>query len=279
MHRLLSQQCSATGFPRRGFIPLPGFPNCLRRKLQQHLTHWNSLLEHFSITTSLALKQLTRVLELFLVTLSGPRPSNYFTDWLTDWLTDYLSLHPVAKLKIYDRRSVGQSVLVSDSHLKPMARFLFSDWYLLVSWCGAPSLTRRWVCNLLVQLHLGPSRGVTLGLKSYRTDDHILLPHMKLPQAEGPGSRIYISQEQSGQVMPPGTGFTDRRLLRLAGLGHCRGGGGWIVDGLLHNKRRMQQYERKNYIRQWNVVTFSSGKFLSTTDELQHQLFMQNGVR
>jgi hypothetical protein len=32
------------------------------------------------------------------------------------------------KLKlIYDRRSVGQSVLVSDSHLEPMTRFLFSD--------------------------------------------------------------------------------------------------------------------------------------------------------
>jgi hypothetical protein len=31
------------------------------------------------------------------------------------------------KLKlIYDRRSVGQSVLVSGSHLEPMTRFLFS---------------------------------------------------------------------------------------------------------------------------------------------------------
>jgi hypothetical protein len=27
---------------------------------------------------------------------------------------------------IYDRRSVGQSVLVSGSHLEPMTRFLFS---------------------------------------------------------------------------------------------------------------------------------------------------------
>jgi hypothetical protein len=35
---------------------------------------------------------------------------------------------------IYDRRSVGQSVLVSGSHLEPMTRFLFSVWRLRVSW-------------------------------------------------------------------------------------------------------------------------------------------------
>jgi hypothetical protein len=54
------------------------------------------------------------------------------------------------KLKlIYDRRSVGQSILVSGSHLEPMTRFLFSVWLLWVSWCVAPSLTRGRVCNLL----------------------------------------------------------------------------------------------------------------------------------
>jgi hypothetical protein len=31
----------------------------------------------------------------------------------------------------------------------PMTRFLFSVWQLRVSSCGAPSLTRGWVCNLL----------------------------------------------------------------------------------------------------------------------------------
>jgi hypothetical protein len=40
----------------------------------------------------------------------------------------------------------------------------------------APSLTRGWVCNLLVQLLLG------LGLKSRRTHNHILLSHLRLPQ-------------------------------------------------------------------------------------------------
>jgi hypothetical protein len=33
------------------------------------------------------------------------------------------------------------------------------------------------------------------------------------PQAEGPGPRIYVPQEQGGPVLPPGTGFSFRRLL------------------------------------------------------------------
>jgi hypothetical protein len=37
----------------------------------------------------------------------------------------------VVKLKlIHDQGSVGQSVLVLDSHLEPMTRFLFSVWNL-----------------------------------------------------------------------------------------------------------------------------------------------------
>jgi hypothetical protein len=55
------------------------------------------------------------------------------------------------KLKlIYDRQSASQPVLVPGSHLGPMTRFLLSLWRLRVSWYGAPSLTRGWVCNLLL---------------------------------------------------------------------------------------------------------------------------------
>jgi hypothetical protein len=42
--------------------------------------------------------------------------------------------------------------------------------------------------------------------------------YSRLRQPGGPGSRIYIPQEQSGPVIPPGTGFPFRRLLRLARL-------------------------------------------------------------
>jgi hypothetical protein len=108
---------------------------------------------------------------------------------------------------IYDRQSVGQSVLVSGSHLEPMTKFLLSDWQLRVSWCGAPSLARGWVCNLLVQLPLGLARAVTFGYKSYRTHDHFLLSHMRLPQPREPGPCTYIPQEQGGPVIIPGTGF------------------------------------------------------------------------
>jgi hypothetical protein len=38
------------------------------------------------------------------------------------------------------------------------------------------------------------------------------------PHTGVPGTRIYIPKEHGGPVIPPGTGFPFRRLLRLAGL-------------------------------------------------------------
>jgi hypothetical protein len=67
-----------------------------------------------------------------------------------------------------------------------------------VSCCGASSLTRGWICNLLVQLLLGLVRAVTLGSGSHRTHYHILLSHLRLPQPGGQGLRINI---------PSGTGW------------------------------------------------------------------------
>jgi hypothetical protein len=43
----------------------------------------------------------------------------------------------------------------------------------------------------------------------------------RLPQLVGPGSRIYILQEEGGPVIPPGTGFPFHRFLRLAGPPRC----------------------------------------------------------
>jgi hypothetical protein len=119
---------------------------------------------------------------------------------------------------IYDRRSLVQTLLFSGSHLKPMTRFLFSVWQLLVPWCMALSMMREWICNLLVQLLLGLARAVSLWSKSRRTHDPILLFHMRLPQPWGPSPRTYIPQERGGPVIPSGIGFTFRRLLRLTGL-------------------------------------------------------------
>jgi hypothetical protein len=91
-------------------------------------------------------------------------------------------------------------------------------WQFRVSWCGVPSLRRGWVCNLLVQLLLGLARAVTLGSRSHRNHDPILLSLLRLPQPGGPGPRIYIPQEQGDPVIPSGTGFPFRRLLRLTRL-------------------------------------------------------------
>jgi predicted PurR-regulated permease PerM len=57
---------------------------------------------------------------------------------------------------------------------------------------------------------------ITHWLESRRTHNHTLLSHLRLSQPGGPGPRIYIPQEQGGPVIPPGTGFPFRRLLRLA---------------------------------------------------------------
>jgi hypothetical protein len=88
---------------------------------------------------------------------------------------------------------------------------------LRVCYFVAPSLTRGRVCNLPLLLVFAIT--VTLGSESRGTQDHILLSQfLRLPQPGGPGPRIYIPQEQGGPVIPPGTGFPFRRLLRLAGL-------------------------------------------------------------
>jgi hypothetical protein len=86
--------------------------------------------------------------------------------------------------------------------------FFFQYWQLQVSWCVASSLMRRWICKLLVQMLLGCARAVTLGTKSRRSHCHILLSHLRLPQPEVQGFRIYIPQEQGCPVIPLGLGFT-----------------------------------------------------------------------
>jgi hypothetical protein len=117
----------------------------------------------------------------------------------------WLALSHDWKLKlIYDRQSVGLCLGVR----RPSGtcdQFFFllkiSFRQLRVYFVG-PSLTRGRICNLLVQLLLGLARAVTLGSKSRRTHEHILLSHLRLPQPGGPGSCIYIPQEQGGPVIP-----------------------------------------------------------------------------
>jgi hypothetical protein len=89
---------------------------------------------------------------------------------------------------------------------------------LWVCYFVAPSLTRGRVYNLLYNCFWALPEQSVLSRSPAELTIHILLSHLRLPQPGGPGPRIYIPQEQGGPVIPPGTGFPLRRLLRLAEL-------------------------------------------------------------
>jgi hypothetical protein len=77
------------------------------------------------------------------------------------------------------------------------------------------SLTRGRVCHLQLLLVLA----VILGSESHGTHGHILLSQIRdCPNLEGKVPVFTSRQEQGDPVIPQGTGFTFRRLLRLVGL-------------------------------------------------------------
>jgi hypothetical protein len=121
---------------------------------------------------------------------------------------------PKSKSKLlYDWQSVSQSVSLFIEHpCGTCDQILFPVGMFLSEISGLVSMGRPlWpedesaICNVITQWS-----------ESLRTRNHILLSHLRLPQPGGPGSRIYIPQEQGGPVKLPGTGFPLRRLLRLA---------------------------------------------------------------
>jgi hypothetical protein len=123
-----------------------------------------------------------------------------------------LNCHFKSKL-YYDGRSVGQSVLMSSTHLGLMTRFL-----LLSDSCGfvdvRRSMTRERVCRLKLLPVLASA--VTLGSKY--SLPYFTVSDSRRPQPGGSGPRIYIPQEQGGPVIPADTGFLFRHLQPLAGL-------------------------------------------------------------
>jgi hypothetical protein len=78
-------------------------------------------------------------------------------------------------------------------NLRPtVSRPVLSLWRLRDSWCGAPSLTRGWACNLLVQLLLGLAKIVTLGSKSCRTHNHTFTVSSETPPTWMQNSQPYF---------------------------------------------------------------------------------------
>jgi hypothetical protein len=101
----------------------------------------------------------------------------------------------------YDRRSVGQSALISGHPVEPTTNFSSFPQKLSADICdfqyGVPSLTRGRVCNLLMQFLLGIVSAVTLGSKSRGTRDHISLSHLRLGPFIVPS---YDSQGYDGNI-------------------------------------------------------------------------------
>jgi hypothetical protein len=117
----------------------------------------------------------------------------------------------------YDRRSVGQSVLVSSPIWGPRPEFCYCQTFAgLLMW------------DVFSDERAGLSFIIAAGLRQ-RSNFRVRVPRdswpnftvsdSKLPQHWRPGHRIFIPQEQGGPVIPPGTGFHFRRLLWLTGLG------------------------------------------------------------
>jgi hypothetical protein len=85
----------------------------------------------------------------------------------------------------YDRRSFGQSVLVSSHRLRPANNFFISCMETIFKHFGVALVSgalsdKKMGVQLLVKLLLSIVNAVTLGSKSRRTWDHILLSHLRL---------------------------------------------------------------------------------------------------
>jgi hypothetical protein len=112
----------------------------------------------------------------------------------------------VSKLKLlYDWRSVSKSVYLGVEHpCGTCDRILLLVGMLLSENCGLISVGRPlWredgsaICSAITQWS-----------ESRRTRNHTLLPHLRLLQLRGPGSRIYMPWEQGGPIIPLGTGLS-----------------------------------------------------------------------
>jgi hypothetical protein len=125
----------------------------------------------------------------------------------TNWPTTHLGvkglclgpLHYIkSKSKLsYDRRSVGQSILVSGHQLGPATDLSFSSMEIIIRYLpffyyGAPSLTRGWVCNLRFPMDL----------TSAVPWQYFTVSVLRLPHLSGSGCYIYFPQEQGARHTP-----------------------------------------------------------------------------
>jgi hypothetical protein len=114
-----------------------------------------------------------------------------------------VSIFKCSRFEVTLRLTASQSVCLGIEHSYwTCDQILLPVGMLLSEICGLVSVGRPlWredgspICSVITQWS-----------ESRRTRNHTSLPHLRLTQPGGPGSRIYIPQEHGGPVMPPDTG-------------------------------------------------------------------------
>jgi hypothetical protein len=112
-----------------------------------------------------------------------------------------------------DQRSVGQCVLVSSTILVPQDMIFIPVIRLRICRCEVPSLTRGRIYFLLAL-----ASAFILVSESREVHDHILLTQIRHSPTWRPRSWYVFPILKAGPVIPQGTGFPFRHLLRLAGI-------------------------------------------------------------
>jgi hypothetical protein len=102
----------------------------------------------------------------------------------------------------------------------------------LVCWCGASSLDERRICLLVL------ASVVILWFESRGTRDRVSSQMQDSRQNRKPDLILMSPQEQDDRVIPPGTGFPFRSLLRLSALR-------WKSITLLHEGFEFQKPRRR----------------------------------
>jgi hypothetical protein len=115
----------------------------------------------------------------------------------------------------YDRRSIGQFLLVSSTHLGLKTLFLLLSVADLLM--GGVLSDERVIVSFTIAV--GPrQRSHSRVRVSWDSWPYFTVSDFILPQPGGSSPRIYIPEEQGDPVISPGTMFSFRRLLRFAGL-------------------------------------------------------------
>jgi hypothetical protein len=144
------------------------------------------------------------------------KPHNHVTSGTQNALNNLkLKFHLESEL-LYDWRFTANQFVLATSPLRPTTSIFLSTRHLR-------SLSLR---NIISDEKMGLSFTIAPGPRQ-RSHYQVRVPRDSWPyftvsdsrllQPGGPGPRIYIPQEEGGPVIPPGTGFPFRRVLRLTG--------------------------------------------------------------